>query len=307
MNYQNAYDRLIDRARNRVLEGYKERHHVLPRSLGGTDESSNLVDLTAPEHYVAHQLLVKIFPGNAKMIFAAHAMLMQGQGTRRDLGLPRNKEFGWLRELNAKAIAERRKGVKHSPETLKKMSDKRQLRVITDETRQKTSKSMEGRKPAPQTVEANRERMTGSVGLRNGMTNSSETRAKQSEAARSRADKEENDCKMRAGRARMTPEQRTAQAKLAWKTRRANGTDKFSDEQRAKMSASQQNRTESPEAATARALKAHETRRANGTDTYSAEQRQRMSEAHKGKKQSPETVAKRIATRERNKALKAAA
>ncbi len=100
-------------------------------------------------------------------------------------------------------------------------------------------------------------------------------------------------------------EKRSKRARKAWETRRANGTDKFSDEQRAKMSASQQARTETPEEARARALKAHETRRANGTDTYSAEQRQRMSDAHKGKKQSPETVAKRLATRERNKALKA--
>lgn len=36
---------------------YKERHHILPRSLGGTSKSENLVDLYAREHFIAHQLL----------------------------------------------------------------------------------------------------------------------------------------------------------------------------------------------------------------------------------------------------------
>jgi hypothetical protein len=92
----------------------------------------------------------------------------------------------------------------------------------------------------------------------------------------------------------------------AWDTRRVNGTDKFSDEQRAKMSASQLAREETPEQAKARGKKAAETRRQNGTDQYSDESKERMRQSQLGKKQSPETVAKRIATRERNKALKAA-
>ena len=62
MNYRRHYDRLIERARNRVLSGYVERHHVLPRCMGGGNESSNLVQLTAEEHYVAHQLLHKMHP-----------------------------------------------------------------------------------------------------------------------------------------------------------------------------------------------------------------------------------------------------
>ena len=60
MNYQKVYDQLVQK--NHIfLEGeYFETHHKVPLSLGGTDDKSNLVDLTAREHYIAHLLLVKI-------------------------------------------------------------------------------------------------------------------------------------------------------------------------------------------------------------------------------------------------------
>ena len=65
MNYFLAYQRLIAKAKTRVCpNGYVERHHILPRALGGGDDSTNLVALTAREHFVAHVLLAKIHGGN---------------------------------------------------------------------------------------------------------------------------------------------------------------------------------------------------------------------------------------------------
>ena len=43
MNYQRIHDAIIDRARNRTLQGYLERHHVIPRCLGGTDINGTLI------------------------------------------------------------------------------------------------------------------------------------------------------------------------------------------------------------------------------------------------------------------------
>lgn len=64
MNHFLAYQRLIAKAKARVCpNGYVERHHILPRALGGTDDSSNLVALTAREHFVAHVLIAKIYGG----------------------------------------------------------------------------------------------------------------------------------------------------------------------------------------------------------------------------------------------------
>ena len=64
MNYQKIYDNIVRRGQNRILEGYSEKHHIVPRCLGGTDEVTNLVSLTPEEHYLCHLLLVKIHPNN---------------------------------------------------------------------------------------------------------------------------------------------------------------------------------------------------------------------------------------------------
>lgn len=96
MNYAANYDRLIARARGRVLNSYRERHHVIPRCMAGTDDPSNIVDLTPEEHYVAHQLLVKMYPGDRLLAHAAMMMAARCTG---------NKAFGWLRRRHAKAIA----------------------------------------------------------------------------------------------------------------------------------------------------------------------------------------------------------
>ena len=63
MNYQKIYDQLIAKRQQNPISkknGYCERHHIIPKSLGGLDDDSNKVNLTAREHYIAHLLLVKI-------------------------------------------------------------------------------------------------------------------------------------------------------------------------------------------------------------------------------------------------------
>ena len=52
MNYKRIHNNIIERAKNRTLKGYKERHHIVPRCMGGTDEPENLVELTPEEHFV---------------------------------------------------------------------------------------------------------------------------------------------------------------------------------------------------------------------------------------------------------------
>lgn len=61
MNYLKFYHQLILKAQNRSLHNiYVERHHIVPLSLKGEDIESNIVSLTAKEHFVAHHLLWKI-------------------------------------------------------------------------------------------------------------------------------------------------------------------------------------------------------------------------------------------------------
>lgn len=58
-------------------DAYCETHHILPKSLGGSDEKSNLVNLTAREHYLAHALLTKMTVGkdHRSMMWALHRMI----------------------------------------------------------------------------------------------------------------------------------------------------------------------------------------------------------------------------------------
>lgn len=82
--YEKWYGQIVQRAKDRVLNGYYERHHILPRSLGGLDTSDNLVCLTAREHFICHWLLTKFTVGEArdKMVYALRMMRANKSGQR---------------------------------------------------------------------------------------------------------------------------------------------------------------------------------------------------------------------------------
>ena len=94
MDYLKIYDSLINKAKSRSLGEYCEKHHIVPRCLGGSDEEQNLVKLTPEEHYLAHQLLLKIHPHHKGLAKAAHMMCT---------GRPTNKYYGWVRRKFAEA------------------------------------------------------------------------------------------------------------------------------------------------------------------------------------------------------------
>jgi len=96
MNYAKIYNALIERAQNRELDGYVERHHIVPRCMGGTDDRDNLVSLTPEEHYVAHQLLVKMYPNAKGLTWAAIRMTHHSTNNRST-----NKLYGWLKRRHS--------------------------------------------------------------------------------------------------------------------------------------------------------------------------------------------------------------
>ena len=105
MNYNKIYDDLINRGKVRSIDAYTETHHIIPRCLGGTDDPNNLVKLTPEEHYLAHQLLVKIYPNNASLIKAAQMMIPNRSS---------NKLYGWIRRRFAEAQSAAQAGEKNS-------------------------------------------------------------------------------------------------------------------------------------------------------------------------------------------------
>lgn len=76
--YLDFYNQIIESARKRKKLDYSiytEVHHIIPRCLGGTDENTNLITLTALEHITAHILLYRGHPNNRKLTIAADCML----------------------------------------------------------------------------------------------------------------------------------------------------------------------------------------------------------------------------------------
>jgi len=89
MNYKRIYSTIIDKAlqqtRKKKTGVLYERHHILPKSLGGTNDINNLVLLTPKEHYICHRLLVEIYtgtPSENKMYYAMWCMI-NGLGNQK--------------------------------------------------------------------------------------------------------------------------------------------------------------------------------------------------------------------------------
>lgn len=103
MNYHRVYERLIERRRREPLDKktvYCERHHFIPRCMGGTNESWNLVYLTAKEHFIAHHLLYLMNPTNISLMSAFMAMCANPKGGKRSMLLSARRH-GKLREAYA--------------------------------------------------------------------------------------------------------------------------------------------------------------------------------------------------------------
>jgi NUMOD3 motif len=148
--YRRWYDALIARARARgLVDDYTERHHVIPRCLGGSNKRDNLVDLTFREHFLVHWLLIKFTEGDAKrrMNFAMIRMGQRHLHKRRAIS-------GW--QYARAQVAFRESGL---------------------------TSSRKGTKQTPEWIAMMRERMTGNK-FAQGMRHSPETRALMSEQRR---------------------------------------------------------------------------------------------------------------------------
>ena len=106
MDYICIYKKIIEKARSlesqRLNDGvYVECHHIVPRCMGGLDVSSNLVYLTAREHFICHWLLFKQY----RTTDLAHAFFSMINGPlvkngKRDLK-PSSLAFASAREAQS--------------------------------------------------------------------------------------------------------------------------------------------------------------------------------------------------------------
>jgi len=263
MNYAANYERLIARARGRELSGYREKHHVVPRCMGGGNEAGNIVELTGEEHYVAHQLLVKMYPASRHLSHAAALMATRCTG---------NKLYGWIKRRMAHEMRGNKRGLGNKPspeaceklrarsignkyglgkipslETRAKLSAANLGKVLTAEHRKKLSESHIGKKASLETRaklskslsgrKQSQEHMANVAAAQRGKFVSLETRAKLSIAGMGRKRgpcSEVTRAKMSAARMGRRPSTET-RARLSLARRRRI----CSQETRLKMSVSQ--------------------------------------------------------------------
>lgn len=171
MNYSKHYDLLMLKAKNRELpeKTYTEKHHIIPKCLGGDNKKENIVKLLPREHYISHLLLFKMYPHNQHL---AYALWMMCNGNRKDkreyvvngriyeeirnkfIQLMKSKEpfFKGKKHTHESNIKNRLAhlgksnwyGKKHSEESKKKMSESAMGRKLSDEVKYKMSQSKKG-------------------------------------------------------------------------------------------------------------------------------------------------------------------
>lgn len=171
--YYQWYQNLVNKAKKRQLDDtiYYEKHHIIPKCLGGKDTAENLVSLTLREHYIAHLLLSKFYEGEAgrKMHYAMWIMLLQ-----------QKKRGSRIFEMY------RTKYIETSLKT----------QIITDEFRQNVSKALTGKKKTktPKLLakyERMKDEMKGSGNPMFGKKQSEETKRKIAEKAKGRKQSKE--------------------------------------------------------------------------------------------------------------------
>ena len=104
MNYIKHYNLLVEKRKNIIPEGYTERHHIIPKCMGGTDDASNIVVLTAKEHYVAHHLLYKHYK-TSSLAHAWFSMCRSSDNQERDYIT--TSMYEQAKVAHSKAISER--------------------------------------------------------------------------------------------------------------------------------------------------------------------------------------------------------
>ncbi|WBF82770.1 homing endonuclease [Escherichia phage a20] len=142
MNYIKCYDAIIQRGKLRgsdksELNYYTESHHIIPSCIGGSDDPSNKVLLTAREHFIAHWLLSKIHPNSEGLIYAYWAFYNLGEDALgRNLKLT-SRGYKDVREKFSEIHSNRMKDIWESQE----YRDKRSATMSLPEIKAKMSDS----------------------------------------------------------------------------------------------------------------------------------------------------------------------
>lgn len=138
MDYKKIYYNIIEhRLANPVnSDVYSESHHIVPKSLGGSDEKSNLVKLTAREHYICHLLLSEMYEKYTNEWYKMnHALLMMNSQSNDQQRYFNNRLYALKRADFSSVMSFSQSGSKNSQFG----------RPRTDETKKKIQHSIRNR------------------------------------------------------------------------------------------------------------------------------------------------------------------
>lgn len=172
----NRYHKFIDRLRNQVVDGYCEKHHILPRSLGGSDDPSNIICLTVRQHYIAHWMLWKAYGGSMAVAFDYMSGIKR-YGSR----LP-SRTVEALKADVSKRISER----PVSKETRQKQRAAKLGRSLPEKTKNKLRVAMLGQRRGPEFAAKVSQAKRGIATRGSGWSHSEDTLAKMSASNRNR-------------------------------------------------------------------------------------------------------------------------
>ena len=125
-----TYDKFIQnilntRGRFACLDGYHERHHIIPKCMNGSNSKDNLIDLYAREHFIAHKLLAEENPQNYQLKYAYWNMCQCTGRDGRDKYIPTPEEYEEARIFCHEAMSGENHpmyGKHHAQESREKMS-----------------------------------------------------------------------------------------------------------------------------------------------------------------------------------------
>lgn len=137
--YTRLYYYIINQAKTRSNNEYVEVHHIIPKSLGGSNDTENLVGLIPREHYICHRLLPKMTEGIAKrkMSYAMWALCMNRHGKRH---VPNNRVYDHIKQEYIKSLI----GRTLTEETKEKIRNSNKGKVQSEETKRKRAEARTG-------------------------------------------------------------------------------------------------------------------------------------------------------------------
>lgn len=141
MTYEEFINNILEtRGRNGCGEEYHEKHHIVPRCMGGTNDKENLIDLFAREHFEAHRLLALENPENHGLVYAWFRMSF-GKNQDRITHVVTAEEYEEARIALSRIQSLKFKGRKVSDETRRKMSESQKGRPLSESHRKKLSEN----------------------------------------------------------------------------------------------------------------------------------------------------------------------